>query len=91
MGILSSEHKSFMVVDFGGLKGVLTCNRSRGVGAWGAEGSCLNPDFAQIRLPYLNQGEQIVATTILFAPWIFIPSYGPEERRKGRMLLSFLP
>ena len=28
MGILSSEHKSFMVVDFGGLKGVLTCSVS---------------------------------------------------------------
>jgi hypothetical protein len=41
MGILSSEHKSFMVVDFGGLKGVLTCSRSRAVVAGGLRGHAL--------------------------------------------------
>ena len=33
-----------MVVDFGGLKGVLTCSRRRTVGAGG---SCLTPDFGR--------------------------------------------
>jgi hypothetical protein len=68
MGILSSEHKSFMVVDFGGLKGVLTCSRSRAVVAGGAEGACPPPcDFSRSDYPILT-GE-----SRLWPPHYYLP------------------
>ena len=56
-----------MVVDFGGLKGVLTCSRSRAVGARGAEGSCLTPDFG--RSDYLIS----IGRSRLWPPHYYLP------------------